>query len=92
MPFYWVGALVSTVFLTIVVAIFGLLLKIGNRAATEVRESILPGLVAGFRAWTGDGDRRAPRATSPQAVEGGPSLEEMPASAGTRLERVRRAR
>lgn len=91
MPFYWLGALVAAAFLTTVVAIFGLLLRIANGAATEVRDSILPGLVAGIRAWAGDDDGRAMRAVSPRALVGGPSLEETPA-AGLRLEHVRRAR
>ena len=92
MPFYWVGALVSAAFLTIVITIFGLLLKIGNRGATEVRESILPGLIVGIRAWVGDDSRPVLPAVSPRADEGGSSLEETPADAGLRLEHVRRAR
>ena len=90
MPFYWVGALFSAVFLTTVIAIFGVVLKIGNRAATEVRESILPGLVVGIRAWAGDDGCEGQRIISPRAVEGGASIEETPAT-GVRLEHVRRA-
>ena len=40
MPFYWVGALVSVALLTTVITIFGLLLKVGSNAATELRVSI----------------------------------------------------
>jgi hypothetical protein len=90
MPFYWVGALVSAAFLTIVMSIFGLLLKVGARAATEIRDSILPGLITGVRDWAGDG-LQAIRTRSPRAEEGGSAPEETPANAALRLEHVRRA-
>ena len=91
-PFFWLGALVAAAFLTIVMTIFGLLLKMMDRAATEVRESVLPGLVTGIRDWA-DG-RGLPRvaSSSPRAAESGSGLEETPTNAGLRLEHVRRAR
>lgn len=92
MPFYWVGALVSMAFLTIVITIFGLLLKVGSNAVTDVRESILAGLIAGIRDWADDQGRPTPPVVSPRAGEGGSSLEETSAAAGLRMERVRRGR
>lgn len=91
MPFYGVGALVSAAFLGTVITIFGLLLKVENRAATEMRESILPGLIVGIRDWADDHGLPAIPITSPRAAEGGSPLEETPANAGPRLEHVRRA-
>jgi hypothetical protein len=91
MPFYWVGAIFSAAFLAIVITIFGLLLKIGGSAATEVRASILPGLVAGIRNWADDEGTPTPAVSSPRAGGGGASVEEAPAPEGLRMERVRRA-
>jgi hypothetical protein len=89
-PFYWAGALVAAVFLTAVLTVFGLLLKLMDRTATEVRESILPGLVSGMRDWA-DGQRRAAvRLLSPRAAEDGPQLDESPPSEGIALEHVQR--
>ena len=91
MPFYWVGALVSVALLTTVITIFGLLLKVGSNAATELRVSILPGLIAGIRNWADDQAPPTPPVVSPRAGESGSSLEATPA-AGLRMERVRRGR
>ena len=91
MPFYWVGALVSMALLTTVVTIFGLLLKIGSNAATELRESILPGLVAGIRDWADDQAPPTPPVVSPRAGEADRRSKKPPA-AGLRMERVRRGR
>ena len=91
MPFYWVGALVSMAFLTVAISIFGLLLKLGDRAATEMRDSILPGLITGIRDWAADHDRPAQRGGSPRADDGESSAEEMPGLVAPRLEHVRRA-
>jgi hypothetical protein len=89
-PFYWAGALVAAVFLTAVLTVFGLILKAMDRAAMEVRESILPGIVSGMRDWT-DGQRRtAIRVPSPRAAEDGPQLDESPPSEGIALEHVQR--
>jgi hypothetical protein len=90
-PFYWAGALVAAVFLTVVLTVFGVLLKLMDRAATEVKESILPGLVSGMRDWA-DGQRRpALRIPSPRAAEDGPQLDDTPPSDAIRLEHVRPA-
>ncbi len=90
MPFYWVGAIASAAFLAIVITVFGLLLKVGSSAATEVRESILPGLVAGIRNWTDDQGSPTPAVSSPGAGVAGSTFEETRAAEGLRLERVRR--
>lgn len=91
-PFWWLGALVAAVFLSAVMTIFGVLLKLMDRAATEVRESILPGVVSGMRDWT-DGRRRPTLPiVSPRATEDdGPRLDDTPPSPDLRLEPVHRA-
>lgn len=90
MPFYWVGALFSAAFLAFVITVFGLLLKLGGRAATETRESILPGLIEGIRDWTGR--HPLPTPISPHASEEGSSLEPTTRPVRLRLEHVRRGR
>jgi hypothetical protein len=90
-PFYWVGALVAGVFLTAVLTIFGVLLKLTNRAATEVRESILPGLVSGMRDWADEHGLPAIRLSSPRSADDGPQLDDTPPSPDLRLEHVQRA-
>ena len=90
-PFYWIGAVVAAAFLTTVMAIFGLLMKLMNRATTEVRQSILPGLVVGIRDWVDDRDIPTLPIISPRHDEGGPTVDEQPV-APLRLEQVRRAR
>jgi len=92
-PFYWAGALVAAVFLTVVMTIFGVLLKLLNRAATEVQESIVPTIVTGIRSWS-DGSRVLPGGTawSPRAVEDdGPRIDDTPPNPDLRLEHVQRA-
>jgi hypothetical protein len=90
-PFYWMGALVAAVFLTTVIAIFGVLMKLLNRATTEVRQSILPGLVDGMRDWVDDHGLPRARIISPRADEGRSSVDDLQV-APLRLEHVRRAR
>jgi hypothetical protein len=91
-PFHWIGALVAAVFLWIVMVIFGILLKIANQAATEVRESILPGVVAGIRDWTHHQGPPTIPITSGPDWDGGSSPDEAPTDASFPLEPVRRAR
>ena len=90
-PFYWVGALTAAAFLSIVLVIFGILLKIMNRAVTDVRESILSGIVVGIHSWDRHAGPRPIQAAPPGPDEGGSAIEEMPASARFSVERVRRA-
>jgi hypothetical protein len=91
-PFQWVGALIAAAFLAIVFIVFGILLKIVNRAATDVRGSILPGLIGGIRDWTVDHGLAASATSSPRADEGASPIEETTPVAGLRLEDVRRER
>ena len=51
-PFWWIGALTAGLFLAASFLLFGLALRLLNRATTEIRGSVLPGLVSGFRDWT----------------------------------------
>jgi len=90
MPFYWVGALFSAAFLAFVITVFGLLLKLGGRAATETRETILPGLIEGIREWAGR--HPLPTPVSPHASEEEPSLEPTTRPVRLRLEHVGRGR
>ena len=90
-PFFWLGAIVAAAFLATVITIFGLLLKLMSHATTEVRGSILPGLIEGMHDWADDHGLPPLRVISPRADEDEPSVDETPA-AGLRLEHVRRAR
>jgi hypothetical protein len=91
MPFYWLGALFALAFLTIVITIFGLLLELGSRAATEVRGSILPGLITGIRNWADDREP-IPPAISPRSDDRGSSPHETATLVRPQLEPVRRQR
>jgi hypothetical protein len=93
-PFHWAGALFAAVFLSIAFVTFGILLKMLNGVATEVRGSILPGLVGGIRDWAdGHGRGRPAIAIAPQrADQGGQPFEDAPPNAEPRLEHVRRDR
>ena len=91
-PFLWAGALVAAAFLSIVFIVFGILLRIVNRTATELRGSILPGLVGGIRDWTVDHGLRAIATSSPPPAEGTSRIEETTPVAGLRVEPVRRER
>ncbi len=91
-PFLWIGALVAAAFLALTFALFGLLMKLMNRATTEVRASILPGLAIGIRDWADHRDRSVTRTISPRPVEDAPMNEEVSGAAGLRLQPVRRTR
>jgi len=91
-PFHWIGVLVAAAFLSIVMVIFGILLTIANQAATEVRESILPSMVAGIREWTHDPRLPTIPITSPPDGDGGSVIDESPTNAGVPGEPVLRAR
>ncbi len=53
-PFLWTGALLAAAFLSLMFAVFGLLVHLLDRSFTELRGSILPGLVSGLGDWAGD--------------------------------------
>jgi hypothetical protein len=67
-PFLWTGALVAAAFLSLVLTIFALGLRFLTRATTEVRGSILPGVVSGFGEWTGERSS-VRRVASPRSPE-----------------------
>lgn len=48
-PFLWIGAIFAGIVLGAALTLFVLAMRAVDRAATEVRGSILPGLVEGFR-------------------------------------------
>jgi hypothetical protein len=87
-PFYWIGAFVAGLLLAGVLAIFGLALDVLTRATTEVRGTVLPGLVAGFREWTTDRGGPARRPASPQGTDPTSSIEDTVLRDGPPLERV----
>ena len=91
-PFLWIGALVAAAFLTFVFTLFGLLMKLLNRATPEVRESILPGLVTGIRDWADGHGLPLARVISPGAGDDGSMLEPWGGGDNVRLEPVQRAR
>lgn len=91
-PFLWIGALVAAAFLTFMFMVFGLLMKLMNRATTEVRESILPGLVDGIRDWADDRRQAASQIVSPRSSEDTPTLDPTSGPTGIHLEPVHRAR
>lgn len=87
-PFYWIGALVAGLVLAGALTVFGLALDVVARATNGVRGSVLPGLVAGFREWTGD---RGGAARSPAARQDpGPAspIEDAPPLDRQSMERV----
>jgi hypothetical protein len=77
-PFIWAGALVAGLFLTAAMALFGLALEVFARATDEVRGSVLPGLISGFRGWANDHDPARPRSSSPRSPEPASPFEEIP--------------
>jgi hypothetical protein len=89
-PFWWIGAFAAGLFLAAAFTLFGLALRLLDHSATEIRGSMLPGLVSGLRDWTGT--RAATRNVSPAGVSpaSGPVGEEERADAAVPTERVRR--
>lgn len=77
-PFYWIGALVAGAFLSLVLTIFALALRFLARTTSEVRGSILPGLVSGFRDWAGERNSIVRRIVSPGGSEPGGGIEDAP--------------
>jgi hypothetical protein len=77
-PFLWIGAIVAGLLLSAVMTLFGFALHLVARVTNEVRGSILPGLVSGFREWA-DGYLAAPRGTSSRhGSSPEPPFEEVP--------------
>ena len=70
LPFVWGGALLAIGVLVGGYLAFALILKLVDRAALEVRDSILPGVVDGVRRWadvpdTGDDPGRVSSPAAP---------------------------
>jgi len=89
-PFWWIGALTAGLFLAAVFTMFGVALRLVNRTTAEIRGSVLPGLVSGFRDWTGI---RAPArigSTAGVSPASGPVVEEERPEAATATQRLRR--
>jgi hypothetical protein len=88
-PFYWIGAFVAGAFLSLVLTLFALALRFLTRTTSEVRGSILPGLVSGFRDWAGERNSIVRRIVSPGGSEPGDGIEEALSSAVPPVERLR---
>ena len=67
-PFLPLGAALALAVLGGAFALFGLLLRLADRAALAARDSVASGLVAGLRRWGMDAGRPAP-ISSPVAGE-----------------------
>jgi len=87
-PFYWIGAFVAGLVLAVVLTIFGFALDVVTRAAHEVRGSVLPGLVSGFREWAADRGGAARPSASPQGSDPTSQIEDIPLRDGPPPERV----
>ena len=89
-PFWWIGALTAGLFLAAAFTMFGLAIRLLNRTTNEIRGSVLPGLVSGFRDWT---ETRAPTHVGSEAgtsPASGPDLDEERPAAAAATERLRR--
>lgn len=64
-PFYWIGVATAALFLLAVLAIFGALARLLGVAELGIRDSIVPGLLSGFRGWAEEGGSRLRRMVSP---------------------------
>jgi hypothetical protein len=89
-PFWWVGAAVAALFLAGAFTLFALAMRALVWTADEVRESMLPGIVSGFRGWTGEGTRPARVVPPPAAGTSEPQVEELGSDAALRTVRARR--
>lgn len=68
-PFYWIGVATAALFLLAVLAIFGALAKLLGVAELGIRDSIVPGLLTGFRGWAEESGSRLRRMVSPAGPE-----------------------
>jgi len=86
-PFLWTGALVAVAFLSTIFAIFGLLAHLLDRTATELRGSILPGLISGLGDWTGE-HPVIRRLVSPRGSEPGGEIDDTDPGPPPAIERL----
>ena len=84
-PFWWVGALSATLFLGAAFLVFGIAMRLVSRTSGEIRGSMLPGLVSGFRNWADGRDRGRASSSDVERALGEQEPESPPAT-----ERVRR--
>ncbi len=87
-PFYWIGAFVAGAFLGTVLTIFGLSLRLLTRTTSEVRSSILPGLVSGMRDWAAEQGTVVRRIVSPGGSEPGGEIDDVAGRAAPPVERL----
>ncbi len=89
-PFWWIGALTAGLFLAAVFTMFGFALRLLNRTTAEIRGSVLPGLVSGFRDWTGTHAPARAGSSAGASPAPFPIVEEEPSSEATPTQRLRR--
>ena len=87
-PFMWTGALVAGLVLVGALAAFGLALEAVTRVTNEIRGSVLPGLVAGFREWDAEGGAAARSAADLSRSPARSLIEDSAPLDGASLERV----
>jgi hypothetical protein len=66
-PFLPGGAILAMLVLGGAFALFALVLRAIDRTATEIKGSVLPGVVAGLRDWSRTRDRGRARTSSPRS-------------------------
>ena len=88
-PFWWIGALTAALFLGAVFVAFGIAMRLVSRTTREIRGSMLPGLVSGFRDWVEplDPGGGSPGKPTPAADE---IIEQVRPERSPATERVRR--
>ena len=86
--FIWAGARVAGLVLLGALAAFGLALEAVTRVTNEIRGSILPGLVAGFREWDAEGGAAARSAADVSRSPTRSPIEDSAPLDGGSLERV----
>lgn len=89
-PFWWIGALTAGLFLASVFTVFGFALRLLNRTTAEIRGSVLPSLVSGFRDWTAVRTPARIGSTASMSLGSGPVAEEERPERAAATQRVRR--
>ena len=87
-PFLWTGALLAGAFLALVMTLFAFALRFVAGTMAEVRGSVLPGLVSGFRDWAEEPYTAVRRLVSPRSPEPGAGIEDVTAVEAPTAERL----
>lgn len=79
-PFWWIGALTAALVLGATFVAFGIAIRLVSRTTGEIRGSMLPGLVSGFRTWAEARESRAASSGDSPDASGPATMEERPDS------------